>query len=706
MKRSTAILLACLAASISFDAALFAAPATLPATNPALVLPDNSATGLQREEAARQLLEKPTDQGRQLLLRALEDTSDQQGQLAVAKALQNAQNPDRVYLLPLRLLMTDRTLTEAAAAALANYRHEPEALRLLINFASSRQQRQPDRVIAIRAIGTIADKAAAEFLVSLVLRDDDLPRIRNAAADALVDMTGKTENGREYPAWQAWWAANAQKSDAEWKQEIIEQQAMRYVRIRTQYEQLTGELQTILTRVYAATPPSQQTGLLLTYLRSNHPEIRRFGAMMVYSEAMAARPVAAEAIEQLRYMLSDSSRNVRLAVATALLATNDPGALDALLTQIGQERDAEVRAALAGPLAASGDLRAVPALRKMLHDPSTNAATAAAAALRDLGTVIREGNPQLARDVASELQAALEQAGNNPTSLGFREALAEALVPLRDPRMIPTLYRLLRESGSTRLRWAALRALGELRDPKTADTIGRYLEDRDSDIRHEAVRALGKTSAVEHAEQIYQRMGAVEADISVREEAWNVLQTTFAKLPLEQLPSWSQRFALDPAKRIVVLRATIDRLTDQGQLASLHQQLGVAYMELKQPADAASQFRLAYDFYAGQDSQQMVVETLVEQYLVALLRARSYADAQVFSGKVLSQRVAYQQTVGVVFRNEARRLSDDQRWADVLALGEAARKITPALASRYVEEIAAMERQARQSLPATVPATL
>ena len=88
----------------------------------------------------------------------------------------------------MRLLMgADRPLTDAAAQALASYKQNAEALRLLVNFASARQQREADRILAIRAIAETNQKSAAEFLVSLVLRDDDAQRVRNAAADALVD---------------------------------------------------------------------------------------------------------------------------------------------------------------------------------------------------------------------------------------------------------------------------------------------------------------------------------------------------------------------------------------------------------------------------------------------------------------------------------------------------------------------------------------
>ena len=94
-------------------------------------------------------------------------------------------------------------------------------------------------------------------------------------------MTGRYENGQEAGRWQKWWADNSGKSEAQWRQELQAYQASRYMQMRQRYEQLTGELQSILTRAYENTPAAQQSSLLLAYLRSTDPEIRRNGAVIV-----------------------------------------------------------------------------------------------------------------------------------------------------------------------------------------------------------------------------------------------------------------------------------------------------------------------------------------------------------------------------------------------------------------------------------------
>ena len=194
MKQRGLIIAVCAAAgSILIDAKLLpaqVAPTTHPSTDWATLINQPGTSLTQRETAASQLLRENSSHSRQILQRILENSGDAQGQIAVAHALSTSINPDPQFLVPLRLMMgVDRNLTEAACMAISNYKDNTDALRLLINFASSRQLRETDRTLAIRAIGIATDKSAAEFLVSLVARDDDAQRIRYAAADTLIEMT-------------------------------------------------------------------------------------------------------------------------------------------------------------------------------------------------------------------------------------------------------------------------------------------------------------------------------------------------------------------------------------------------------------------------------------------------------------------------------------------------------------------------------------
>lgn len=720
MKRRRWTTIVLLSAAMAAAQTACAAPATLPPARTdedtqSLVnsLRDADATLAQREEAARRLLQRPGEQSLIALRAALEDAANPRSQLAVARAIASQPNPDASLVAPLQgLIGPDRAMTEAAAQALANFGDNPEALRHLVRLAGSRQQREAMRLIAIRALANVADKPAAEFLISLLTSEDENQRIRTAAIDALTDMTGHTEFGRDPQQWLRWWSANVKRSDAEWKAQFLTNQAARFSQLRVQYDELVREAEAFLTEQYLAAAPAQQSDLLLRYLSSPNAQVRAVGAKIIHDEAMAAKRVPPAAREYLRRMIADSDRNVRIAAASALRAINDPLALDSLLKQLTREQDPEVRAALAAPLASIGDLRAIPALRTLLHDPYTTTAAAAAAALKELGPTLREQNPQVAHEVAMELKTTLDELPPGPGTLALREAVVDAMVPLRETALISTFYRLLGETSSVRVRWAALRALGEIGDPKSADTIARYLEDRENGVRLEAVRALGRTSVPDHAEELYRRLSpALEADQSVREEAWTVLQSAFAHISLELLPDWADRFKDDPARRAVVVRAMIDGYAKAGntaQLASAQQRLGVALMEANQPAEAATYFKLALDYWQEKNPEHMVTEQLVEQYLQALLRGRQYAPAVKFAGDLVKSRASYQQTAGADFRAEIDRLRELGRNAECLALIDQIHKMTPALAGLYQEAINTIEIDLRRSTTqpsATQPAT-
>jgi HEAT repeat protein len=401
-------------------------------------------------------------------------------------------------------------------------------------------------------------------------------------------------------------------------------------------------------------------------------------------------------------MITDGDRGVRLAAAAALHAINDPKALAPLLEQITREQDPDVRAALTAPLASIGDLQALPVLRTLLRDPYTTTAAAAAIALRELGPTIREKAPTLKPEIADELREIFERTPPGPGTLALRESLIEAMVPLRSQSLMQTFYRLLQETSSVRIRWAALRALGELGDPKSADTIARYIEDRESGVRLEAIRALGRTSAAEHASQLYRRLNpAIEPDANVREEAWKVLEAAFPRISLEQLPDWASRFPDEPARRLAVLRAMMDGYTRTRRaepLAAAQQRAGVAHMELAQPAEAVILFKASLELWQKRDPQHVMTERRSEQYLQSLLRARQYPEAVRFAGELVKNSVSYQQTAGVNFRDEAQRLQKIGHTADCLALIEQIRKMSPPLAAQYQEVFDPIEQSLR---PAT-----
>jgi tetratricopeptide (TPR) repeat protein len=237
------------------------------------------------------------------------------------------------------------------------------------------------------------------------------------------------------------------------------------------------------------------------------------------------------------------------------------------------------------------------------------------------------------------------------------------------------------------VRQAALLGLGLLGDNRAADTIANALNDPDANVRLRAVEALSTTASPAHAEQLWQRMDPqVEMVKAVRDQAWKVLQSLFAKMPKEHLGPWADRFRGMPERRLSVLLALRDQLVrdkDEQALAANRQNIGATYMDLHRPADAAPYFKMALDYYRERGVRNMVTEGLVGDYMQALLESKKYAEACRFAAESIAANPTDQPTMGSKIRQEVERLRDEERFADAMALLDEAAKMTPPLDTRY-----------------------
>jgi len=670
------------------------------------LLMDETARQEDRDEAARRLVIRPLPQARETLRAALISAGNRGAQLAAARALAIDPHPDNSFVVPLfALLGPDRALTEAAAQALAQYKNDPEVISRLVAVATARQQSEAVRAAVIKALGTFLDKRTAQVLIEL-LRDDESPAIHTAAASALVEMTGLRDNGSDVQKWQQWWADNGGKSDADWRAALLAERANRFGQIEIRYGQLTDEVRTLLADQYQLLPPAQQPAAILRFLRSAEPVVRAVGARLVFEDAINNHTIPQATREQLRKMVGDSSAQVRIEVAGALRAINDANALDALLGQLAQETDPGVRAAIARAIAPIRSLKALPEMRKLLHDPSNSVAEAAADAIAALGPEIRASDPKLAKELAEELRTVLESRTGDTNSAPLREGVVEAMGSLKEPSLLSTFHSLLRPRETVAVRRAALKALGDLHDPNSVDLVINSLEDPDASVRLEAVEALGKVGSFEQAQALYRRLTSEETDSSVRERAWRVLESMLPKAPKDQLPIWADRFSAEPSRRLIILKTLAEKQQkdkeDEG-LAYTRQNIGQTLMALNQPAEASNYFRDALDYWKTAGRERMVMEGLIKQLLDSLLRARQYSQAAQFSSRLIKDDTGQQQTVGPALRDEAKRLQDGNDLKGAIELITEAKKMDPPLSPTYYHDLEDIESEVRRRLAAEQP---
>jgi HEAT repeat protein len=676
----------------------------------AAILNDENARQSDRDEAARRLISRRTPEARQIIRAALVDLSRSGARIAAARGIASDPYPGEEFIEPLlAMLGSTRNLADAAAAALSNYKNNRDVLLGLTRRVNALQEAEGTRIAAIRALGTLSERRAAETLIEALRRPEESQAVRNAAADALVVMTRLTENGRDFPRWLQWWEANRNKSEVEFRTDILTAKSVRLELLEERYKLLGDELTDLLTAMYRDTPDAARPDRLMRYLKSAQPEIRLVGARIIKDDKIEARISPAVAREYLRTMVGDSSAAVRLEVAEALGALNDAEALEPLLAQLAQEPDPLVRGAIAEALANMRDLRVVPELLRLLEDPSITTAKAGASALFALGELMREKDPPLATRTAEALRRTLEQRTGDPGAVALREACVEALVPLRADELAGTLRGLLSSRETPRVRRFALKALGELRDEKNSDAIAESLDDPDSSVRLEAVIALGKSAALQYADvQLYRRLDPnIEPDASVRAQAWTVIESVLPEMSKEQLTRWADRLKSDPNRRFSILQALRDKLIkdrDDPSLAAVRQQIGETLMALNRPGDAVPYFRGALEYWRGEGAENMSTVTLMEQLLTAYLLDKQYAEAAQFVADAISRSPANQQ-LGSNIRRETERLRDAERLDDALALIAEAMKMQPPLSDMYLEDLRVIEREVQAMRSERTPAT-
>lgn len=644
-----------------------------------------------RDEAARRLVSRQSPQARQILLSVLVSVGNRDGQLAVARALASSSNNDPQFIVPLfALLGPDRALTDAAADALATYKTNPQVLSRLVDLINARQQPAPLRIACIRALGTLNEKRAAQTLVGLLTSDEEAAEIRTAAADALVQLTGLRENGQDVQRWQQWWNQRADESEDQWRQSLLNERSARLSELQARYSKLVDEVRNVLTDQYQLVPDVEKPDMAMRFLKADEPVIRALGAKLVFDDTISNRTIVPAIRQQLRKMVGDSSPQVRLEVATTLRALNDAGALDALLAQLPQERDPQVKAAIAEAIAPIHDLRAVPELRKLLGDESFVAAQAAAEAIAELAPLIVQEQPAVATQIGTELNTLLKKDASSPGAAGLAEAIVEAMASLNQPTLEPTFYHLLTSNQPPGVKRWAIHGLAALKDSNSLDLIINSLDDPDPSVRLEAVNALAAVGTFENGDLLYHRMTPTEEpDESVRDAAWDVLSKLLQGAPAQQLSAWADRFSDDPAKRVVVLKILAEKQQENhadDDLAYTRQNIGESLMKIDHPAEAADYFRQALDYWSKKNEERFTAG-LTQQLITALLRAHEYPDAIQFGSSLIQTDRSQQMTVGPAIRTEAERLRDTGDLQSALVLIDEAKKMQPALDPRYAHDL-------------------
>jgi HEAT repeat protein len=603
------------------------------------ILTDRGATPAAREEAARRLVSRSSPEADNVLMRVLTELGNRDEQLAVARALASDPTPEPAFITPLsNLLGSGATLTEAVAQALATYKGNDNVRELLVNFATNPTNLLDMRAGVIGAMGKLVDKQAAGALIN-VLKTDDNGRIRETACDALAEMTGLPRSG-DVQGWLQWWAQNEPKNEEQWSKDLLKFNAAARADLTKRLEKVLDDARRRLRESYrAAASDADKVKVVSEYLQKDSEDMRLLGVKLIQDEATGFRAVPAPIFEQLRKMVGDSASNVRREVAITL-GNAGVGAVDALLTQLAQERDPSVREQLVRALGPSHDLRAIEPLLNALNDANFQVARAAADSLSDLATDLRNPkNEAVAAQVAAELNRKLSATPVNSGTDTLRIGLVGAAASLGHASSREILQRLAGPSETLeRVRVYALRGLGVIGNPASMLFITPALEDRSKQVQVEACKAL-KFCADNFggiANTLRPRIGKEEPDLDVRAAAWDTLSELFKKAGDAELRYWNQYLQKDPdfTRRLRVQEELEQRYSAdkaEERLASVRQDMGTQYLLLNQPEKAVEKTQQALEYFDSHNAQASATDALVQQMMEAKLRTKKYAEAVDFA---------------------------------------------------------------------------
>jgi len=662
-----------------------------------------AARPAERDEAASRLAIRPGAQA-DAVLREVLGSGSAASRISVARALADDASPREEFIGPLAQLLgggeqRSAALAEAASTALAAYRRNPAAVDALIRSANDTNQPAPLRIAAIRALGRVVDSVAAQSLVQIVNAGNDRRDVRDAAAEALVEMTGLAENGREPRRWQQWLQQSGPGNNPDaWRADLLETRAGRLERLRRRHESLVADLRQRLSRQYQAAEKDRRQAVLLDFLNSPEPEIRIIGTDLVTLAMQENEDISAPVRDRLVAMVGDSDPQVRLRTADTLHNMNYAGALSALLTQLAQERDDRVKVALAVAIAPIEDPASVPGLLDLLkNNPSPAVALAAVRALGAAARDLRAADPALANTVAGHFRAIVLPRRNTAGNEDLRVAALDGLAALKDPRVLDMARGLLAPDQSPAIRQATLRVVGELGNERGSDLVLNVLQtDRDPVIRRLALDALGKTGGMVYYETLYRYTQPAEADPTVREAAWQALLAALPRGSAEDLSKTAQLLKADPEHRVFVYEALAKRLRQQGKMDDWAQQLqnlADEEMKLKTPrrAEAAGHYEEALNYWLQNNGAPLTIDELTRKVVETRLAAGQYAQAVKFAESAIArQKEAAQAVVGPVIKNEANRLRDlgtPEGYAKARTLIDAALKMNPGLEPRHRKDL-------------------
>lgn len=664
-----------------------------------------------RDAAARRLLAIGTSEAKNAVQAALRDPGNNPARLAAARAVADDMSPDAEFIDPLFVLLepdVPKPLTDAAVAALGNFKLEPDVSRRLIDLCKPVKP-EAQRLVAIRALSAQIEKTAAQQLV--LLTQDPSPAVASAATEGVRVFASQPVDS---PA--DWWKSMAAVADDRFRLEMLAARNAHSENEARRGEDTYQELRRSVLAAITTAPREQRGDVLLKFLRSPREAVRLIAIAQTYEFATTG-DVPDMVRPAIRDLVSDPDADIRLGAAKTITALNDGDAFNTIARQVAVEPDPRVRAELARGMGPMAQLEALPLLRWLLDDTSTPVVTAASSSIARLAPLAAQQDPAGAAELAIRLQAVLQTRKTDPR---IRESLLEALVPLKQQSMLSTFAAILTANNPREpetVRRLACAGLGMIGMSQTASILVDAMRDMDGSaaVRGEAARAIGMVSTTfENAEAIYRAM-AREPDANVAATEWATIKSLLPLAPPKQLASWpdlplikgNDARLLDVDAQLeksaaadgdfdlqtFYLTRIGDTLMRMGEAAEAKPDVAAARQRF---ADATGRYQAALEITRAKNLPSSRERPLIVNMVRSELRARDYPGAVKFASDEI-RREHGKEAQGWIepeIKLEAERLADPSRnqMDDALALIKEALAMTPPLAEMTRGHLAEVQR--------------
>jgi HEAT repeat protein len=649
-------------------------------------LSDPARSPKTKLEAAELLLAKQYPQA----VEALKDFlagDNLAARIAVAQAIShsNGTEPLSDFIEPLLAMLTgeDAEVRPAAAKALAIYKDD-SVVDKLVSIAADRKRERAVRVDTIAALQSALDKRTVDALVRLL--DDRDATIRDAAADALANLTNIKAFRTNRRLAKQWWNRNRNKPPSKWLAELADSLARGKADLEVDNKLLRERLALALRNLYDAVPEAQREALLLGFLSDPVADARLAGASLAEAKIAGGQDISGKLQTRIRAMVKDPDPRVRQASVLLVAHQGDAEALGALLAGLKTEEVQGVRQAI---LTALGHLKSPEALPAVVAEIASNYDSVAGAAALALGR-IASAKP-LTGTVLSQASAALvkryKRKGqeDQAAAVSMREAVLTAMGVVRHKSFLSVLRSALKDTEAT-VRLAAVNSLAQAGQVDDADAIAALVGDSDRGVRVASIVALGKLGGRKYLATIMKRMDPkAETDLAVRKQAREVAMGLLAGADAATLEAEANRLKGNPDaiyQRIEILGMLVAALKakDSDKLTQAHRTLGQALLAGARPAEAAGHFRKAYDaMLSAKDAKASVawlewVEALLaadDPSSIKAMAAQNESDVYQSALKALKARLTALVTeqryapaillAGGAVENLAQRLTVDER---------------------------------------------